>query len=548
MARGIALAFLYIMTSVNKSEKRIKSFTLPSGVFLFCLFLIILGSFGFKQFQKNTNKKTASSEGCEEKIACPDCNIVLISVDSLRADHVGAYGYKKPTTPFFDQLASKGVLFENYFTSSFLTPISEMALHTGIHPSSSGMVGFYVQMPEKIITMAQFLKKEGYKTAALHTSPEFQSFRKENLNLGYEHYENLQPNFARGFDSYQNLDSRVIDSNEPAIFNELNSVKKSSGKGNKSFLWLTIGNVHWPYNAHKSNGFVDPNYKGIFKDKKIDWLVLRNIYNGFIYPEKTPLTKEDTDFIIANYDSNIRESDDFLKKFFDELSRKKLLDKTIVVIESEHGEDFGEHGYIAHYDIFDTQTHAPLLIVSPKIKSGKKVTSLSSSVDVLPTLSALIGRTAPSQVQGENVLGNVCNEGTDGSNADKDSVFIERIPLWEQVPPDLRPKIKEKGLDPTTVVEDIGIRTKKWKYILRNSKDYLQKVSWWSELMGSEIIIPEEELYDLTADPNELNNVASSHLEIVNDLKTKLLEEQAKMLNKSNIINNDKIFKIQDYF
>lgn len=488
-------------------------------------------------------EKNSSVVSCQEKTACPDCNIILVSADSLRADHVGAYGYNRATTPFFDSLSQRGALFMNYFSASYLTPISEMALHSGMYPSSTGLVSFGSILPENITTMAQFLKKEGYKTYAAHMSPEY-VWRDQAYVPKYDFIgpNQVSKSFNRGFDEYKNLEPRKLSSqNKNSVYNDLDNIKEE-----KFFYWVTLGNIHWPYNDKGLNVFGNHNYNGFFAGKNVNWDVLRNIYGGIIYPEKKPLAKEDTDFLLDNYDNSIVQFDEFLKDLFAQLDKNGLTKKTIIIIESEHGEEFGEHGYIAHYDIYDAQTHVPLLIISPNIDAGKKIEAISGSVDVLPTLASLVGRVAPPQVQGRNLVGDICQNGTEDKHGSQSATFIERIPLWEQVAADLIKINNDSGLDSKKITGDIAIRTQEWKYILRTSKDYLQKASWWSKLTGSAIEIPDEELYNVVDDPKELNNVASSNPEVVKNLKERLLSWYNTILNKDNLDRRPAGF--QEYF
>src|SRR3989344_162377 len=100
-----------------------------------------------------------SVASCTIDTACTGCNVILLSVDSLRADHIGAYGYERETTPYFDELAKKGALFENYFSPSFLTPVSEMSVHTGMYPTAHKTTNFDTVLPENITTLAQYFKQ-----------------------------------------------------------------------------------------------------------------------------------------------------------------------------------------------------------------------------------------------------------------------------------------------------------------------------------------------------------------------------------------------------
>lgn len=445
---------------------------------------------------------------------------------------MGAYGYKRPTTPFFDQLAKKGAFFENYFTASYLTPISEASVHTGMYPTGSGVTNFDTELPTDKTTLAELLKNEGFKTAAIHTSPEFWFFPA------------LKSVFSRGFSDYRYIVPEGHKRDLPdmkVIADELGAFGKD-----QFFLWLTVGKVHWPYYGYQdTNVFTDPNYSGILKNRELDWdNTFGNIYNGVLYPEKKALTDADKNYIVDKYDEGVKLSDNFLAALYSELRNRNLIKNTIIVIESEHGEDLGEHGYYAHYDVLDDQIHTPFLILSPKL-DGVSVANQVSSTDVLPTILTLLGRGAPSQVQGKDTVPVICG----AKESDKD-IFTERNPLWEEVPVDQTlKKLREKGVEfGTKRFKDIAIRTKEWKYIIRNSGPILEKISWWGNLTGVKMTLPEAELYDLKRDPGETKNVITDFPDVAKDLRSKLLNWYDNVSKNTPAKEINKDSQIQTYF
>lgn len=482
-------------------------------------------------FKKELKTASDSPKTCAAKIACPDCNLILLSVDSLRADHVGAYGYKRNTTPNLDKFAKQSITFNNYFTTAFLTPISEMSLQTGMYPSSNGVTGFDTVLPENKHTLAQIMKKEGYKTSALLSSPEFD-----------EAHPALKESFSRGFDSYKYVSAKL--SRDLPSSAEIKGELDSFGS-DKFFFWLPIGRVHWPYGQDSPNLYGDPKYNGIFKDKDLWWPLFKRIYKDKIYPKNTSLNKDDIQYIKNIYDNGIRNFDDFFGKLISEIKRRGVLDKTIIVIESEHGEDLGEHGYFAHYDVMDTQIHTPLIIFSPKVKKPLSINALSSSVDVLPTINELLGRIPSKQVQGKSLVPLICGE---EKTNNRKGVFIERNPLWEESVKTVSKELKIHNIDVGNELhKDIAIRTKEWKYILRTSKSALEKISWWQFISGKKINFPEAELYNLIEDPMEVNNVIDKFPDIAKEFKSKV-DKFTSLLEKSTPQEVKHIIDVQPYF
>ncbi len=474
--------------------------------------LLILGLSLIYFFGSGTNKKSEEAKNAPV-FSCKGCNVILISVDSMRADHMSAYGYPRNTTPNFDKFSKNGSLFLNYFSASFLTPVSEAAVQTGMYPTSNGVTNFDTELSKNAQTISQYLIQDDYQTSAVLSSPEFEVNRA------------LKASFSRGFDRYKYSNLFFMFTNDAGVSRQYPSSTTLEAEfntfGNKKFfLWLAVGGAHWPYGASATNVFAQKDYNGFFKGKNLDWGEFRNIYNNIIYPSKTRLQPADIQYVIDQYDNGVRSFDDFLGEIIDQLKNRNLLNNTILIVESEHGEDLGEHGYFAHYDVLDTQTHTPLFIYVPQIKNLRQLSSLAGSVDVLPTILELLGETVPQNVQGKSLLPILTGKEKDGQ---RQQIFLERNPLWEEAILQLRDLLKAKGIKVVSgIYKDIAIRTTGWKYILRLSADRMKQISWWQSLTGENFSFPEAELYDLKNDPGETKNVISSNPEVAKSLKGRL--------------------------
>ncbi|MEK7134519.1 MAG: sulfatase [Patescibacteria group bacterium] len=491
---------------------------------LIVVFAVLIALFGIGFFAVIKKKP--------KPILCADCNVILLSVDSLRADHVGVFGYKRDTTPNFDAFSREGALFLNYFSTSFLTPVSEMSVHTGLYPTSHGVTNFETVLPDNKMTVAEYLKSKNYETSAISSSPEFE------INPA------LKKSFSRGFDKYQYY---IDTSNKHRQFfpQEKLSLEFDALAGKKFFLWLAVGGVHWPYGDGFQNVYADKDYNGLFKNRGLDWTTFQDIYKGIDYASGKTLYNYDVQYVIDNYDNGVRAFDDFLGQLIDELKRRNLLEKTIVIIESEHGEGLHEHGYFAHYDVLDTQVHVPLLIFIPSVQTGQKILSFAGSVDVFPTLIELLGGVVPDGMQGKS-LAPIMN-GTEKDGARRE-VFIERNPLWEEAALEVMFPLKMRGINVVSgQYKDIAIRTPEWKYILRLSKERVEEISWWKALTGQPINIPEEEMYNLIDDPMETQNVADRYPEERRMLRKKL-EKWYEEVSAGSPQKIELIKKIQPYF
>lgn len=491
--------------------------------YLLVFFVIVLAASAavYRNKPADNSKKQSSGENAANNITCPNCNVVLISVDSLRADHIGAFGYKRNTTPNLDKLVKRGFLFLNNFNPSFITPVSEASLMTGLFPTSHGVANFNMLLPKTILTMPQYLKGNGYETSALLSSPEFMTnpAMLSSFSRGFDKYEYSNQEYLH--DYYNNSAKARAVPNLDAINSKLDYFN-----GKKFFLWLGIGTVHWPYGKNIDE-YGDKNYSGVFKGKTLDWRTFQNVYKGIVYPEKLALTNADVQYIIDQYDNGIKTFDAFLGQFVGELKKRGLFKNTIVILESEHGEDLNEHGYFAHYDIMDTQVHTPLFIFVPSSQKGAEISSLISSVDVFPTLIELLGDRVPKELQGKSLLPIISGNEQDGR---RNEVYIERNPLWEELKETIRYVLQKQGIKiEEGKYKDIAIRTPEWKYILRTAGERVEKISWWAYITGKPITVPKEELYNLIKDPLETKNVVGEEPEKAAEFRKKVNAWYAKI-------------------
>lgn len=430
-----------------------------------------------------------------------------------------------------------------------------MALQTGMYPTTSGFVAWDSTLPSKVKTLPEIMKQNGYRTAVSGTSPEFM----------------VRDSFQRGYDNLLHRDLAEPNSMLRDVPNT-EGMKEWIGKSpQKFFLWVHSGNVHWPYGKWKPSDaygkFLNPSYKGFFSGKKpTDWLTLRKIYRTKYYffegelpdgsyserqlkptGETVDLSPEDLQWIVDQYDGNILEFDDWFGDFVDMLRQEGALDNTIIVFESEHGEAFGENGYVSHYDILDNQVHTPFAIIAPGIQPNTVVRPQAQSIDALPTILELAGLSPAPQAQGKSLVPLLRGE----QSAFNEYVFIQRIPLWERVGtgngvPGTMYFDPWKSLPEAHTLEltdrrfkDVAVRANEWKLIYRESRELMQGASWWQYLSGVSEPIPEFELYHLSVDPAEQRNVYNQYPEIANTLKKKLmewLEQEESSIPKAKIL------------
>ncbi len=330
-------------------------------------------------------------------------HVLLISLDTLRADHLGAWGYDRPTSPFLDALARSGVRFQRAYSQSPKTAPSHMSLFTGTYPSIHGVHFAYKTSPPTVYPVArdldllsEIISRSGYRTAAWTGGG--QVTRKAG--------------FAQGFDRF----TENLGDINPWKMNEIRAwFRRNSDQ--PCFLFIHTYEIHDPY--------LPPSpYNEIFSSEYQGWVVgdknkLRTItggagFNGLHHafwrtnnasPDPASVGPDDLRQLVALYDGGIRYTDDVLHGFFEDLRQDGLLDNTLVVVFSDHGEEFLEHGDLLHKMLYRETLHVPLILFWPAgLPRGIEVESLVSLIDVGPTILDLIGvKTAP-HMEGESLL------------------------------------------------------------------------------------------------------------------------------------------------
>ena len=292
---------------------------------------------------------------------------VLISIDTLRADHLGCYGYPRPTSPFLDELARRATLFEEAYAPYPSTLVSHMSIFTGLYPREHGVLPPSSVLSPAVETLPEVFQRHGFRTAGF-TEGGFVSAR-----FG----------FRRGFDVFVGRD-RHGDRPVASTFRRGLDYVASLAPRDRFFLFLHTYAVHTPYDAPEE-------YQRLFwpGDPPEDAIpasgpsLIRQNMTG-----KRP-RQAVIDWLEARYDAGIRQTDDVLRHFFAELARLGLADQATVVITADHGEEFMEHGLFNHTQLYRETLHVPLLVVHPDQRSAARQGGIVQLVDLAPTLYEL---------------------------------------------------------------------------------------------------------------------------------------------------------------
>src|SRR6266404_3275004 len=316
-------------------------------------------------------------------------NVVLITIDTLRADHLGCYGYQKIKTPNIDGLAANGTRFTRAFTAVPVTLPSHTAMLTGTYPMLSGMHDFSAnKLSPQQPTLATVLKQSGYATGAVVGSAVLDS--RFGLNHGFDFYYD-HFDFSRLEEA--NLDEMERPGNVVADV-ALDWLAKNSQK--KFFLWMHLYDPHFPYHP----------------------------------PE--PYSRE---YAAQPYDGEIAFADEQVGRLLRFLKEKGIYQNTVIVLCGDHGESLGEHGEKTHgFFIYNATMHVPLIIHLPGKSATQTVSDPVSLVDLMPTVLAATGLDIPSQVQGRSLVPALRGEKIDQDRTLYGETFLPRLHFnWSEL-------------------------------------------------------------------------------------------------------------------
>jgi arylsulfatase A-like enzyme/Flp pilus assembly protein TadD len=289
----------------------------------------------------------------------PAPNVVVITIDTLRADHLGCYGYKQIKTPNIDALAAEGSRFEHAYTPVPVTLPAHTVIFTGTYPMLSGVHDFSAnKLSPQQATLASVLKEHGYATGAVIGSAVLDS--RFGLNHGFDFYYD-HFDFSRleesNLDEMERPGSVVADET-------LDWLGRNYRK--KFFLWMHLYDPHYPYR---------------------------------------PPAPYNEEYASHPYDGEIAFADAQVGRLLRFLKAKNLYENTLIVLAGDHGESLGEHGEKTHgFFIYNATLHVPLIFRLPENQGPKLVSALASLADVMPTVLGILKLQVPRQVQGQSLL------------------------------------------------------------------------------------------------------------------------------------------------
>src|SRR6202165_3319681 len=287
-------------------------------------------------------------------------NVFLITIDTVRADHVHCYGYDHVQTPSLDQLAKQGVRFTQAFTPSPITNSSHASILTGLLPSSHGVSDFGVPLAASHLTLAEALKKRGYRTAAFIGAVILDS-------------KALAPGFDRGFEFYDNFPADAksksrwgrVERRGMEVVQHAETWLNAHPPG-PHFVWVHLYDPHDPYEP-------PPPYSETYKDRL--------------------------------YDGEIAYADSALGHFLAYLKKQGWYEGAMIVVVGDHGEGLGEHHEDTHgLFLYDSTTHVPLIVKLPNEReAGRTVDAQVRTTDIMPTILNVLGVAPPANLDGDSL-------------------------------------------------------------------------------------------------------------------------------------------------
>ncbi len=330
--------------------------------------------------------------------ASSDTNLLFILIDTLRADHLGAYGYERETSPVIDGLAASGIRFGRHVSQSSWTKCSMASLWTGLYPNRTGVLHAQHAIPDSALLPAEIFRESGFRTAAIWRN-------------GW-----IAPNFGfgQGFEIYHSPTAAI-----PLVVQRRNPERVVSGDGDV----IRSANVFVRQHAHER------------------WFLYLHLMDVHQYSYDPDSAVFGSSYLDA-YDNAILWTDKLIGYLLEELDQLGIRDETMIVIAADHGEAFGEHGGEGHArNVYAEVTQTPVIISLPfRLEEPIVVDTLTRNVDLWPTVLDLLGLSELEDTDGESQVAAIERAAEKGADASTESTAIAHLDSnWSRDPSEGKP-------------------------------------------------------------------------------------------------------------
>ncbi len=401
-------------------------------------------------------------------------NVVLITVESLRTDHVGVYGGKSrsrpetPLTPNLDALGQEAVVYDDAHSVTSWTLASHASLFTGLYPSTHQTIHATDKLGDAYETLAERLAGRGYETAGVISGPYLR--RAHNLSQGFTHYydEMASPTHVQAH-------SDVTNPRMEAAMRHV--IEHETDPSRPFFLFAYFWDSHYDYLPPQP-------FDSMFTGPDCEQIEVRNFETTqVVNPNITP---GQLAYVLSQYAGEVRATDETLGRFFQLLKDKGLWDDTVIIITADHGDEFFDHGEKGHFNnVYAETVHVPLIVKYAKGGPRGRDSRLVSLVDVLPTALELAGAPPP-QLPGRSLLSKDPDENR--------AIYYELTSVWYT-------------FESKAPMVPASKRTRTWNGIRRGA----HKLVTSPELARTE-------LYDVRSDPAEKSDISAAHTPLVQQL------------------------------
>jgi len=441
-------------------------------------------------------------------------NVILISIDTLRADHLGCYGYERDTSPHLDNLARESVLFEANFAPSPSTTPSHISMLTSLYPLTHDVLSNRERLSysEDIIPLTQILKDNGFRTGGFVGGAGVSKIKGFDRGFDFwseERYmsphlpdvkqwvlENQDEKFFLFFHFYDVHAPYVFRQNFENMYNDLSYYEELIAKIDKilDVEELSYENYQLLTNQEKFILLCSHLIQEIRKpiDKDVRFAAQKDLFSHLSEWRQSPDFKKQIQLLIDSYDAGIKYTDHFIGKFFSFLKSNNLWENTLLVVTSDHGEEFMDHDILTHGNgLYDTLIYVPLIIKMPGLsgKHVKRISDLSELVDIMPTILDILDIPFKDQMQGKSLCPAIF-----GQERDKKNMVFASFEIGDA------PKKR-------------SVRTERWKYIIFDM-DFSEK----------------DKFFDFVNDKHENKNLLHQKNEEIEILRSYLSEHMRECL------------------